>query len=100
MNHVCDRASVAGCFLHPYQRWDCCAAEQRIRIIIMLQWLQMAEGLNGRVWIEYTFDSILIFEMVKLIFVFLWGVTITGCDVKLHTHHTHSSAALHSIHQK
>lgn len=25
-------------------------------------------------------------------------MTITGCEVQLHAHHTHSSAALHSIH--
>lgn len=68
MNHVCDGADVAGCFLHPCQRWDSCVAKQRIRIIIMLQWLQMAEGLNGRVWIEYTFDAIFSFCNGKMDF--------------------------------
>jgi hypothetical protein len=41
---------VAGCVLHPYQRWDCgCSCEQRIRIIIIPQVLQFVVEKNGSV---------------------------------------------------
>ena len=53
-----DFGGVAGCFLHPYQRLDCgCSSEQRIRIMIMPQEVQLTVGLTKSVMVEYTCDA-------------------------------------------
>jgi hypothetical protein len=56
--HLCKMpglVGVAGCLLHPYQRWDLgCSCEQHIRIIILPQVMQQDLEMNGSALIEYT----------------------------------------------
>jgi hypothetical protein len=95
-------SGVAGCFLHPYQRWECgCSVEQRIRIIIMLQLWQQAWGLNVSVAIiVYTCDAILNFSKRNDCFVSLSGCGDNRRMLCLHAHTTHSHASMHSMERR